>query len=846
VRFNQRQVRFYLKFKTEIQMVFSKRVALCAVAMLTVLLFLVSCGSDRAATPNPAPTVTSIAPTSALAGSAAFTLTVNGTGFTKTSTVQWNGAARTTTFASATQLTAAITAADIATAAAANVTVSTPTPGGGTSGGKGFTIQAPNPAPTISTLAPTSAVAGGAAFNLTVNGAGFVNASTVQWNGAARTTTFVSATQLTAAITAADIAAAGNGAVTVSSPAPGGGVSAGKTFTIQAPNPVPTITSLAPNNSVAGGPTFILTVNGTNFINASTVQWNGAARTTTFVGATQLTASITAADIAVAAAANVTISNPAPGGGVSAASVFTISAPAAPVSISSLTPSNTIVGSPAFTLIVSGAGFVNGSTVRWVGSPRTTAFVNAGSLTASITAADLTTQGNFDVTVENPDHSISNASAFSVNTVIGGAFERVLTSTGTAPAGDTEHPIITPDGRYIVFNSFAANVVPGDTNGFLDDFIRDTCRGAAPTCVPSVIRVSVATDGTQGDGNSLGLGMLAVTPDGRYVAFGSAATNLVPNDTNGFNDIFLRDTCIGGPVGCTPSTIIVSVLTDGTQGNNQTANPSISADGRYVTFESYAGNFGFPGGNIIMLRDTCTGAAVGCTPTTSILSKSTGDLTSDGVGLRADITPDARYVVYDNNQGVYLVNTCIGAVGPCTQTAQQVSFDTGGSPFSGDSGSISANGRVVAFMHFAGIGVIYAYDTCIGAPVGCTPASIIVSSPTDGSAVNNTATTPFSLSADGRYVAFISFASNLVPGDTDNNSDLFVADTCIGAVGACTRSIKRASLAYNGAQPNGAVFMSRYAITGTGNIVVFYSTANNLVPNDINNAVDSFVAFTSY
>lgn len=823
-------------------MLFSKRVVLCAVALLTALLFLVSCGSDRAATPNPAPTVTSIAPTSALAGAAAFSLTVNGTGFMNTSTVQWNGAARATTFVSATQLTAAITAADIATAAAANVTVTTPTPGGGTSGAKSFTIQAPNPAPTISTLSPTGAVAGGAAFTLTVNGAGFVNASTVQWNGAARTTTFVSATQLSAAITAADIASAGTGTVTVSSPTPGGGVSAGKSFTIQAPNPIPTITSFAPNNSVAGGPTFTLTVNGTNFINASTVQWNGAARTTTFVSATQLTASIPAADIVAAGAVNVTVSNPAPGGGVSAASAFTITAPAAAASITSISPSNTIVGSSAFTLAVNGAGFVNGATVRWAGSARTTTFINGGLLSAPIAAADVAVQGNFDVTVENPDHSMSNATPFSVNTVSAGVFERILTSTGLAPAGDTSDPVITPDGRYIAFASFASNIVPGDTNGFYDDFIKDTCRGAAPTCVPSVTRVSVATDGTQGNDHSLGLGVLAVTPDGRYVAFLSRATNLVPNDTNAKDDIFMRDTCIGAPAGCVPSTIIVSIATDGTQGNGGAAHPSISSDGRYVVFESYSGNF-FLGGNVVMMRDTCIGAPVGCTPTLSVISKN--ELGNDSNGLRPVITPDARYVAYDNNN-VYLVNTCIGAVGACTPIGQQVSVDPTGNLFSGFSPSISANGRWVAFTHFGFIGVDYVYDTCIGAPAGCTPASIVVSSPTDGSAVNNTTTNDPSISADGRYVAFTSFASNLVPSDTNNNADLFVSDTCIGAVGACTKSIKRVSLAFDGTQPNGQIFMSRFGIPSGGKIVVFYSPANNLIPNDLNNAVDCFVAFTTY
>src|SRR5439155_23832867 len=103
-------------------------------------------------------------------------------------------------------------------------TVFSPTPGGGTSVALTFTINAP--VPTLSTLAPSSAAAGGTDFTLTVTGTNFVGTSEVRWNGTARTTTFVSGTQLTAAIPAADIAAVGTTQVTVVTPAPGGGSSA--------------------------------------------------------------------------------------------------------------------------------------------------------------------------------------------------------------------------------------------------------------------------------------------------------------------------------------------------------------------------------------------------------------------------------------------------------------------------------------------------------------------------------------------------------------------------------------------------------------------------------------------
>ncbi|MBI5031085.1 MAG: hypothetical protein HZB51_11200 [Chloroflexi bacterium] len=165
--------------------------------------------------------------------------------------------------------------------------------------------------------------------------------------------------------------------------------------------PVPTITSLNPSSVFVGAPAFTLTVNGTNFVSGSVVRWNGSARVTTYVNDTRLTASIPAADIATAGSASVTVFNPAPGGGTSNAATFSINNNPAPT-IASLNPSNASVGGPAFTLTVNGAGFVNGSVVRWNGSARATTYVNGTRLTASITAADISTVGTANVTVFNP------------------------------------------------------------------------------------------------------------------------------------------------------------------------------------------------------------------------------------------------------------------------------------------------------------------------------------------------------------------------------------------------------------------------------------------------------------
>jgi len=263
----------------------------CALA-----LSLTNCGGGGSSpapppTQNPVPGIISISPTSATAGAAAFTLTVNGSNFISGSKVRWGSTSKSTSYVSSTQLTAAITVNDIASAATVAVTVFNPAPGGGTSNSVNFTINAANnPVPTLTSLSPPSGVAGGAAFSLTVTGTNFVSNSVVRWNGADRSTTFQSSTQLTASITAADIASAasmfsigttrlpdgasgkpydftlavtgGTAHVSVFNPTPGGGLSSPVTFDITTGVPpyswsvtsgnLPTGLSLAASGEISG------------------------------------------------------------------------------------------------------------------------------------------------------------------------------------------------------------------------------------------------------------------------------------------------------------------------------------------------------------------------------------------------------------------------------------------------------------------------------------------------------------------------------------------------------------------------------------------------------------------
>ena len=283
-------------------------------------------GTVNLAVNNPVPTVSNISPTTKIAGDAAFTLTVNGSGYVNGSVVRFNGSNRTTSFVSGTQLAAQIAAADVASAGTFAIVVFNAAPGGGTSNAVNLAVN--NPVPTLTSISPTSKTAGDAAFTLTVNGGSYINGSVVRFNGNDRTTTFVNSGQLTAQITAADVQTAGSFPITVFNPAPGGGLSSLVNLTVNpGGNPIPVLTSLNPTSSIAGGAAFTLTVNGSSLIATSVVRWNGVDRSTTFVNSGQVTAQILAADIATAGSANVTVFNPAPGGGLSNSLSFTINPP---------------------------------------------------------------------------------------------------------------------------------------------------------------------------------------------------------------------------------------------------------------------------------------------------------------------------------------------------------------------------------------------------------------------------------------------------------------------------------------------------------------------------------------
>ncbi len=351
---------------------------------------------DSATQVIPAPILSSISPSSANAGSSAFTLTLTGSSFVNSSVAQWNGVALTTTYISNTQLTAIVPAATVLNTGSANITVFNPAPGGGTSSIQLFSIN--YPAPVLTAISPSSVTAGSSGFTMVLTGSNFSNTSVAQWNGISLTTSFVSSSQLNATVPPSNVVNTGTTAITVFTPAPGGGTSIIKPFTIN--NPAAVMSSISPSVVTAGAATFDMTVTGSNFVNGAVVQFNGVTLSTQFISSTQLIATISYTLVLVGGTASITVVNPSPGGGTSNGLTLTINF-TVPV-LSSISPASITAGSAGFTMLVTGSNFFTSSVVKWNGVALTTTFISDLFLNVAIPTGNITTAGTASITVFNP------------------------------------------------------------------------------------------------------------------------------------------------------------------------------------------------------------------------------------------------------------------------------------------------------------------------------------------------------------------------------------------------------------------------------------------------------------
>ncbi|BBH70111.1 hypothetical protein ACTI_67960 [Actinoplanes sp. OR16] len=403
--------------------------------------------------------------------------------------------------------------------------------------------------------------------------------------------------------------------------------------------------------------------------------------------------------------------------------------------------------------------------------------------------------------------------------------ERISVATG-GTQGDadiiSEFPggNASDDGRYVVFDSFATNLVAGDTNDELDVFVRDRQAGTTE-------RVSVTSGGVQGDSTS---GQSAISGNGRFVVFTSLAGNLVPGDTNGFPDVFLHDRQTG-------VTERVSVAAGGAQGTDFSVLATVSDDGNRVAFMSNAPNLVAGDTNDVIdvfVRDRQAA-------TTVRVNVSSGGTQADSYGLQPAISGSGDHVAFYSEAG-NLVPGDTNAQPDFfvhdlqTATTERVSVATGGGQGTGQSlgrAALSDDGRYIAFRSDASD--LVAADTNDAADVfvrdrqAGTTARVSLTGGGGEAGGHSSAPT---ISDDGRRVAFQSEASDLVAADTNGVPDVFVRDRQAGTT-------ERVSLTDGGGQGDGD--SDDGFISGDGRHVTFASHAANLVAGDTNGFRDVFV-----
>lgn len=380
--------------------------------------------------------------------------------------------------------------------------------------------------------------------------------------------------------------------------------------------------------------------------------------------------------------------------------------------------------------------------------------------------------------------------------------------------------VISSDGRFVTFRSTANNLVSADSNGLPDVFVRDRIAGLTE-------RISIPASGGDGNGESID-GW--ITPNGRYVAFTSYASNLVQGDTNGSSDAFVRDRLLN-------TTEAVSLNSAGVIGDAPSGVGSITPDGRFVCFASRASNIapGAPSGyGQVYVRDRLVG-------TTDIVSVSTGGIIGNNDSSVCRISDDGQLVAFlsassnlvtgdtNNRLDVFLHDRQSGLT-------ERVSLTSTGSQADGSSWNLamSGDGRYITF-------VCGGSNLVTGAPPfrlnlylrdRQQDATELVSVDSNGTPGNGDCFF-FHISGNGRFVVFESDSSNLVLGDTNQKWDVFVRDRHAGIT-------SRESL--NSMQVEGDQGSFEPAISADGRFVAFSSIASNFVPGGDNNVdLDVFV-----
>jgi Tol biopolymer transport system component len=349
-----------------------------------------------------------------------------------------------------------------------------------------------------------------------------------------------------------------------------------------------------------------------------------------------------------------------------------------------------------------------------------------------------------------------------------GALERIsVSAAGTDSDAPSRAPALSPDGRFVVFMSWASNLAPV-TNNRSQIFVRDRLQQTTEC-------VSLTPWGDSGNADAY---FGSISADGRFVAFTSVASNIVPGDSNHFADVFVRDRAAGTTVCASVDTLGVprGAMDDNPLLHNRP--PAISADGRYVAFSSgkqILASLPYIGTRVY-LRDVQLGV-------TECVSVNSSGALADASSWMPDMSPDARFIAF---------TSAAGNLAPISNSGQDV----------------------------------YLHDRLTG-------VTLDVSLTSAGAASNGGNHSP-AITPDGRFVAFTSRSSNIVPGDTNANDDVFLRDVVNGTT-------TRVSVDSSGLEGALGTWMFPSAVSHDGRFVAFSSPSPELAPFASGSGFDVFL-----
>lgn len=379
-------------------------------------------------------------PNKATMGAAAPAIVVVGSNFVARSVIQVDGAPLATTFVSASELRASLPSSKLAAVGKLRISVGTAPPGGGASKDLEFAVE--NPVPSLTSLTPLSLVAGSAASELSVAGDGFVAGAKVVFGTTDLATTVTGSTLAKATVPASLLATSGSFPVKVVNPVPGGGASTTLSFTVSNPNVA--ITGISPMTAFINAASFTLTVNGSGFVGASGVLFNGAPMTTTFQSSTRLTAQIPASSLAATGDIPVAVQSPPPGGGVSAPAVFKVLYPVP--TAASVAPSSVNVGAGPTEITLTGTGFSQATQITVDDAPSATVLVDATRVKTTLSAIMLATAGARSIRAVNPAPGGGSSLAIAFTVTNAGAVITSLTPATLTAGGPDANVTIAGSG----------------------------------------------------------------------------------------------------------------------------------------------------------------------------------------------------------------------------------------------------------------------------------------------------------------------------------------------------------------------------------------------------------------